>query len=88
MKNVYRTPEEKRKYSRCSIPEELRATEKHIDILRAGWKKFGIRIRAVSRITGIKQGRIYSIFRKEVFATTEEADLLDKAMVSIVLGTL
>ena len=59
MKNVYRTPEEKRKYSRCSIPEELRATEKHIDILRAGWKKFGIRIRAVSRITGIKQARIY-----------------------------
>lgn len=67
------------------IPVNERADEHHIDVLRAGWKKFNVSMRAVARLTGIKPSRIYTIFSKRAFGTKLEADLIDKAMVHLIL---
>ena len=89
----------KRKYTRHSvftpnlrpptkpspIPEDQRVPEEKIDLYRKGWKKFNISMQAVSRMTGIKYGRLIRCLSKDTWLSMDELKLIDRAMVRLVL---
>ena len=83
-KNIYRT-NKRPAHRQCRIPVEQRAPESKIDTLRAGWVKFQVNMREVAGLLGMNPNRLYCILRKECFASIKEMELVDKAMVHLIL---
>ena len=87
-RNVYESAEKAtirvRGWAVSCIPDELRASEEQIDKLLRTWRTFRLRIPKVAREAGIRQNRLYTILYKKTFATIEEADKIEAAMLYLI----